>query len=586
MKTRLESQVVILLAALLVVMVGCHGGTAPIDPDSIPIARAHADSTQVIVSEEIHFFDDSINSPGPPKIILREWDFSYDEAKGFSPESTQRNPSTSYFSAGVYLVQLRVSDSAGHSDMLDTPVEIGVQGEGWARTWGGSWDEVGCGVAVDDSGNVYVTGEFDATGDFDPGSGVDNHTSNGSADVFLSKFDSSGAFGWACSWGGSEHDGGSDVAVDGSGNVYVTGSFSSDAVDFDPGSGVDNHTSNGSSDVFLIKLDSSCAFEWARTWGGSDYDSDFDVAVNGSGNVCVTGVFGQTVDFDPGSGVDNHTANGDRDVFLSRFDSNGSFQWARTWGGSGYDVGAEVAVDGLGVTYVTGGFFETVDFDPGSGMDNHASSGDRDAFLSKFDSSGAFAWARTWGGSGYDFGNGVSLDGSGNLYVTGGFAGIVDFDPGSGVDNHTANGGREGFLSRFDSNGAFNWARTWGGPAWSSGVAAGGSGDVYVTGTFLYTVDFDPGSGADNHTSNGYFDAFVSKFDSSGTFQWAHTWGGSGWDGWDEGYGGTVDGMGSLYVTGSFTYTADFDPGDGVDNHTSNGLKDVFLVKFLPDGTW
>ena len=584
MKTRLESQVVIVLAALLVVTVGCRGGGGPIDPESVPIAKAHADASQVMIEEEVCFFDDSVDSPSPPRIVLREWDFSYDAADGFRSESTEPNPCTSYSSPGIYLVQLRLTDSAGHSDMLDSPIEIGVQGEGWARTWGGSWDDVGRGVAVDDSGNVYVTGEFDATDDFDPGSGVDNHTSNGSSDVFLSKFDSSGTFQWARTWGGSHHDGGRDVAVDGSGNVYVTGDFC-DTVDFDPGSGVDKHSSHGWQDVFLSRFDSNGAFRWARTWGGSDYDSDFDVAVNGSGNVCVTGVFGQTVDFDTGSGVDNHTANGDRDVFLSRFDPNGAFQWARTWGGSGYDVGGEVALDGLGDTYVTGGFFETVDFDPGSGMDNHASGGDRDAFLSKFDSSGAFVWARTWGGSGYDFGNGVALDGSGNLYVTGGFAGIVDFDPGSGVDNHTANG-MEGFLSRFDSNGAYNWARTWGGPALSSGVAAGGSGDVYVTGSFWYTVDFDPGSGADNHTSNGYYDAFVSKFDSSGTFQWAHTWGGSGWDGWEEGYGVAVDGMGSVYVTGGFCETADFDPGDGVNNHTSNGYEDVFLVKFLPDGTW
>jgi len=459
---------------------------------------------------------------------------------------------------------------------------------GWARTWGGIDDDWGHGVAVDGSGNVYVTGYFRDTVDFDPGSGVDNHTSNGEADVFLSKFDSSGAFIWARTWGGSDdNDEGYGVAVDGSGNVYVTGYFHG-TVDFDPGSGVDNHTSNGQYDVFLSKFDPLGAFKWARTWGGSYEDEGWGVAVDGSGNVYVTGWFSGTVDFDPGSGVDNHTSNGYFDVFLSKFDSSGAFKWARTWGGSYDDEGRGVAVDGSGNVYVTGWFMGTVDFDPGSGVDNHTSYPGWDVFLSKFDSSGAFIWARTWAGCGFyytDWSLGVAVDGSGNVYVTGAFEGTVDFDPGSGVDNHTSIGHTDVFLSKFDSSGEFEWARTWGGTHYNYGygVAVDGSGNVYVTGRFEGTVDFDPGSGVDNHTSNGVWEVFLTKFDSSGAFKWARTWGGSYYD---CGYGVAVDGSDSVYVTGYFEGTVDFDPGSGADNHTSNGDDDVFLSKFPPDGNW
>ena len=456
--------------------------------------------------------------------------------------------------------------------------------KGWTRTWGGDKDDKGYGVAIDGSGNTYVTGCFRGTVDFDPGTGVDNHATNGYYDVFLSKFDSSGAFEWARTWGGSDYDYGEGVAIDGSGNVYVTGYFEG-TVDFDPGSGVDNHTSNGSAgDVFLSRFDSWGAMKWAHTWGGSDWDEGLGVAVDGPGNVYVTGWFSGTVDFDPGSGVDNHTSHGHTDVFLSKLDSSGAFQWARTWGGSDdWDEGRGVGVDGSGNVYVTGFFRDTADFDPGSGVDNHTSNGD-DVFLSKFDSSGAFIWARTWGGN---WGYGVAVDGSDNVYVTGEFYGTVDFDPGSGVDNRTSNGVGDVFLSKFDSSGAFKWARTWGGSSHESdegvGVAADGSDNVYVTGWFQDTVDFDPGSGVDNHTSNGEYDVFLSKFDSSGAFVWARTWGGSYWD-W--GHCVAVDGSGSVYVTGLFTNTVDFDPGSGVDNHTTNGGTDAFLSKFPPDGNW
>jgi hypothetical protein len=456
--------------------------------------------------------------------------------------------------------------------------------KGWARTWGGIGIDVGCGVAVDGSGSVYVTGYFMDTVDFDPGPGVDEHSSNGFMDVFLSRFDPEGNFQWARTWGGLDLDQGYGVAVDSSGSVYVTGGFC-ETVDFDPGPGVDEHTSNGYFDAFVSKFDSEGEFEWARTWGGTYRDEGCAVAVDSSGSVYITGRFWYIFDFDPGPGVDEHSSNGYFDAFLSKLDSEGDFQWVRTWGAESNDEGYGVAVDGSGSVYVTGRFQDTVDFDPGPGVDEHTSNGAIDVFLSKFDSEGGFQWARTWGGIFVEIGLGVAVDSSGGVYVPGWFEGIVDFDPGPGVDEHTSNGNSDAFLSKFDSEGEFQWARTWGGITedLGRGIALDGSGNVYVTGWYRYTVDFDPGPGVDEHTSNGYFDAFVSKFDSEGEFQWARTWGGI-WE--DIGYGVAVDGPGSVYVTGRFYGTVDFEPGQGVDEHTSMDDWDAFLSKFLPDGNW
>jgi len=453
----------------------------------------------------------------------------------------------------------------------------------WTRTWGGSDEDYGLAVAVDNAGNVYMTGCFADTVDFDPGPVEENHTSNGYDDVFLSMFDSSGNFIWAKTWGGSNcSTTGQGVALDGSGNVYVTGYFNG-TVDFDPGTGVDDHTSIGFRNVFLSKFDSSGEFQWAKTWGGSGgNDIGYGLAVDGSGSVFVTGFFSDTVDFDPGPGEDNHTSNGDDDIFLSRFDSSGNFQWAKTWGGMSGDLGREAGVDGTGNVYVTGYFVDTVDLDPGPDEDIHTSNGYDDVFLSRFDSSGNFQWAKTWGGSGSaGIGYGLAVDGSGDVFVTGWFLGTVDFDPGSGIDNSTSNGEGDVFLSSYDSSGNFQWAKTWGGSSWDIGfgVAVDGSGNVYVTGYLSETVDFDPGLAEDNHTSNGVYDVFLSRFNTSGNFLWANTWGGNDWD---IGGGVAVDGPGNVYVTGTFKETVDFDPGPGIDNHTSNGYSDIFLSKFEP----
>jgi hypothetical protein len=455
--------------------------------------------------------------------------------------------------------------------------------KGWGRTWGGLLHDQGLSVAIDSSGNAYMAGGFMDSVDFDPGAGVDNHASNGWVDAFLSKLDSDGNFVWARTWGGLYEDSSISVAIDGLGNLYVTGRYTETA-DFDPGAGVDSHTSNGSQDVFLSKFDPDGNFIWARTWGGLGQDDGRAVAIDGSGNVYITGFFYEEADLDPGAGVDDHITHGGFDVFLSKFDPDGNYVWARTWGGIKDDFAWSVAIDGAGNSYVAGSFWDTVDFDPGAGVDNHTSTAFYDASLSKFDPSGDFVWARTWGGSGDDRVVSVAVDGFGNPCVAGFFRDAVDFDPGAGVDNHLSNGLDDAFLSMFDPSGNFIWARTWGGPADDEGisVAIDGFSNAYITGIFSGTVDFDPGPGVDGHLSNGNGNAYLSKLDQNGNFVWARTWGGLGTNGESD----ATDGIGNAYVIGYFYDIVDLDPGADKDYHTSNGYGDVYLSKFPPDGNW
>jgi hypothetical protein len=514
-------------------------------------------------------------------------------------------PNTFAVGEGEYTMLIRVRDTAtdpnlGHIDAWQLS-SIKVTGEpphGWARTWGGPGGDRGFGVALDEWGNIYNTGTFQHTVDFDPGPGEDLHAEGGHYNAFLSKIDPEGNFQWARTWGPltdttAIHTG--DIDIDPSNGVYVSGYFSG-LVDFDPGVGEDFHQSNSDDydDVFLSKFDKDGNFLWVRVWGSTGDEAAQALAVDNAGKVYVTGEFEGMVDFDPGDGVDEHTSNGGNGVFLSNFDSDGAFLWARTWacevGAIG--IGYGVATDGLGNVFVTGEFGGTVDFDPGPGEEIQSGKPNGgNLFLIKFAPNGDFIWARTWataaGSSGMSLD--VDVDSSGESFTTGNYDGTVDFDPGVGEDIHTTIHAAVSLVS-FDQDGNYRWVRTWGGATSStydsgSGVVVHPSGAVYVTGNFGGTTDFDPGPGEQIYTSNGNVDAFVSKFNTSGDFLWARTWGGTSGDG---GSDVAASSSQSAYITGAFVRQVDFNPGPGEDWHSSatDTGYDVFLSKIPPDGNW
>jgi hypothetical protein len=381
--------------------------------------------------------------------------------------------------------------------------------------FGGASTDRGESIAVDSSGNIYTTGYFNGTVDFDPGTGTTTLTSAGSDDVFVSKLDSSGNFVWAESFGGTSSDRGESIAVDSSGYVYTTGNFGG-TVDFDPGTGTTTLTAGGY-DVFVSKLNSSGALVWAKSFSGASLDRGESIAVDSSGNVYTTGYFEGTVDFDPGTGTTNLTSAGVQDVFVSMLNSSGALVWAESFGGTSLDLGTSIAVDSSGYVYTTGYFEGTVDFDPGTGTTTLTSAGGYDIFVLKLYPTGNFVWAKSFGGTSSDFGY-STVDSSGNVYTTGYFAGTVDFDPGTETSTLTSAGSVDVFVSKLNSSGNFVWAKSFGGTSLDLGtsIAVDSSGNVYTTGYFEGTVDFDPGAGSTTLTSAGNVDVFVLKLTSSG----------------------------------------------------------------------
>jgi hypothetical protein len=389
----------------------------------------------------------------------------------------------------------------------------------WAKQLGSTMSDCGNAIAVDKKGNVYTTGYFAGTVDFDPGAGTYNLTATGSSNMFISKLDSAGNFIWAKSIVGAGTCIGNAIAVDTLGNVYTTGPFTS-TIDFDPGTATLNMTATGAKDVFISKLDTAGNLVWAKQIGGDGITVPNAIAVDNSGNVYTTGFFYSTVDFDPGAGVSNLTAVGYNDIFVSKLDNAGNYVWAKQFGGSSYELGFGIAVDQSNNIYTTGYFYNTVDFDPNAGTYNMTNTGTYDMFISKLDAVGNFIWAKQFGGTLYAEGHSIKTDASGNVYTTGLFQGSIDFDPSSSAYNLVSVGSYDIFISKLDPAGNFVWAKGMGGAAEDYGhcITVDPSENVYTTGSFLRTVDFDPDAGVYNLTPTGSSsDIFVHKISQNTT---------------------------------------------------------------------
>ena len=503
--------------------------------------------------------------------------------------------------AGTYKALLSVEDNENISspDYLDLTayrvVDLVVHGGAWAVSWGGEYNDFPNDIVTDSDGNIYVTGYFYETVDFDPGEDILEHTTAGYEDAYLSKFDPDGNLIWNRVWGAEYHEGGEGITLDSSGNIYVAGYFNN-TVDFDPGPGVTEHTSHGDWDSFISKFSPEGDYIWSRAWGSNMWDKALDVSCDDSQNVYLCGFFRGTCDFNPEDGPS------EEDIwefnpgasYITSFGENGDHRWAKAWAGDGSadDVARALVTDSFGNSYISGTFDGTVDLDPGNGVESFtAPSIYPDAYTSCFDNDGEFVWGYGWGAESEEIVRSMALDGNDFLYLAGNFLETVDFDPTSGVDNHTALEDRDAFLTKYTTVGDYVRTVTWGGGnapgsdneiPWDCDVAPDST--VIVSGTFNNTVDFDPSPDSiEEYTSAGMNDVFISAFDMDGGHLWTHAFGSSIDD-----YGSCVsaDLFGNFYLAGTFNETVDFNPYSNVYELTSNGYQDDFLVKYLPNGIW
>jgi hypothetical protein len=391
-------------------------------------------------------------------------------------------------------VNLSTVHTYGPQDLNDTDAFIERIGANdkfeLLKTIGGDDSDTAYDVAVDGDGNVYICGGFRGFVDFTPDWHKDRRIATGKTpadqemmDAFLAKYDSAGNYLWCNTWGGIVEDFAYQMAIDPDGNVLVLGAWSGEA-DFDTGAAVDKRVAEGSHttmgvDMSLSKFAPDGNFLWAGTWSGfknflgsMNYTDGVcrcsgNLAFDKNANIYLEGAFHGTVDLNPSSEIDLHTTSAMKgfsggDLFLCKLDRDGNYMFGKSWPGVRRSNGRGLSVGKNGEVLLACSFSDTVDLDPGPKSEERTSSGVKDLAVIRLDSKGRYRSALSWNNPGESDDRFITLNHEGVIFVAGFFKGTVDFDPGDGVDNHTASGDYDLFLSRYDKNGLWKWSKTWG----------------------------------------------------------------------------------------------------------------------------
>ena len=385
-------------------------------------------------------------------------------------------------------------------------------------------------------------------------------------------------FDWANSIGNTNLDQINAMSVDNNGNSYSAGAFQG-TIDFDPSASVYNMTANGTSDIYILKLDNQGNFVWAIQMGGSSADAAIDIECDNDGNILLTGSFRGPADFDPTIGTFTLSSAGGDDPFIAKYTSNGTLIWAKSISApSTSEAGIAVTVDSIGNVYSSGFYWGTADLDPSTNSFNVTSLGNRDIYIQKLDSSGNFLWGSSIGGSALDYVESIELDNLNNLIIGGYFNNSCDFDGSTNNSFLTSFGNDDAFLCKYNSLGNYVWSKQFGGGSSDNcrSLSIDSDNNIYFIGTYSGTADFDPNTGTFNLTT-AIATSFMAKVDSSGTFLWANSMN------IDYIEYITVDNY-SIYTTGNFTGTVDFDPGTGTLNLTSQAGSDIFISKLDSSG--
>ncbi len=422
----------------------------------------------------------------------------------------------------------------------------------WSKRAGDTIGDHARAVAVDATGNVYITGQMRGTLDFGGGPQV----GAGYTDVFLVKYNSSGLYQWSQVFGNTSFDLGYGLATDGFANIYLVGAFTSFI-----GFGGVIISSSGDTDAFIAKFNSAGVVQWAKKLGGVDTEYALGVAVDNSGNAVMTGFFGPGSVTEPG--LPTITSTGESDIFLIKYDANGVALWLKGYGGVAFDGAEEVALDSASNIIITGVFNDTMSNMGGASL-SHLGNGD--IFLAKFNAAAVHQWSQRFGGANFDHGYDVATDIAGDVFLGGYFSDNVSF----GGSVLASAGATDAVLAQYNSAGVHQWSKRFGGTLtdMTYSVAADASGNCVISGFFNNSASF----GGSTLTSAGSSDVFVAKFAPFGLPTWSARYGGVGTDyAWGVALGPT----GSAHLAGGFSGLASF--GGAV---LSGGLEDIFLAKY------
>ncbi len=422
-----------------------------------------------------------------------------------------------------------------------------------AKSFGGDLNQAVSSIALDSMGNYYVAGTF--AGSMDLGAGA--LTSAGKTDVFVGKWNAGGQLQWAKRFGNASDQNVRGIAVDPQGNVYITGSFLGQ-IDFGGGALVQNGCCF--EDIYIAKFDTNGTYLWAKDFGDDGWQKSYAIAADANG-VVIAGSFQQALDL--GGGALQAMGGGTFDLFVAKFSLAGGHLWSKGYGDDADQAAWDLALDGTGNVYVSGNAKGTIDFGKGA----HSSmTVDGSAVVAKLDPSGGTVWSGLFGDSATAYA--IDADAAGGFAVTGAFKGMIDFGGeklagGSSADSV--------FVARFDAQNKHKWSKVFGtASTQGNAIAVDTKGKVWLGGLFQQSVNF----GGLKLTSAGSFDAFLVKFDTAGCHVWSKAFG-------NEQYQGVVDiaadASGNAAVVGNFSGSIDL--GGGALTATGD---DWFLSTFAP----
>lgn len=460
-----------------------------------------------------------------------------------------------------------------------------AQNLGWAQGWGSSnYDYTSC-IATDAVGNTCISGYFRGTMDADPGPGTQFFTAT-EQDIYLSKFNASGHLLWAKHLHGDSNEVVTAMTLDISGNIYITGTYQG-FVDFDPGPGIVTLGNPYPGSTFICKFDPDGNLIWAKELTKA---RAYSIAIDANQNVYTTGHFIYDADFDPSEQEAILDAGQHIEMFICKLNASGNYVWARrtqVYGDTTYIKSNSLTLDAAGNVYATGNFQGTADFDTGTGIFEMTSTGETggetgsvdDIFILKLDTDGNFNWALQMAGQEYEEGVAITADATGNIYTTGIFIGTVDFDPSPAVFNITSTGiGASVYICKLTTDGDLIWAKSL-----ESNVAVLSSDIILDQHENICIAGYFSGA-ADFDPGPGF--AFINSSGGSDAYvckldnDGNHLWSGNfGSSGDERGIAIACDTEDHIFTAGVFVETADFDPTIGYWGIPSNGEWDVFLLK-------
>ncbi len=391
---------------------------------------------------------------------------------------------------------------------------------------------------------------------------------------------------WAKRMGGYGNDRCGRIVLDTAGNVYTTGTIV-DSADFGDGKFMKGYRR---ADVFVSKHDAAGNLAWARIYGGVNTaygdEQGNHITIDKAGNLYITGSFDSTAYFNGSNANGQLSSMGGADIFILKLSSAGEFLWVKQFGSASLDQGWAIKYHaGSNYLYAAGIFNAAITF--GNTTLNNITGSGADIYNLKLDTAGSVIWARQFDGSSGNACRDMGVDSAGNVYTTGYFQGLTDFDPDTTTQSLISLGGNDVFIVKLDPEGKLAWAKQFGGlgEQLGFGIAVDHKGNSAITGRLSRNGYFVPNTG-DTLKSNGYDDAFLVKLDADGNYIWGQNFGATSYE---DGTGVTIDAVGNIYFTGFFRGKVDFNPRNpGKDTITSFNMNgaDIFIAKMDAAGNY